>query len=70
MFTLTDNVTELCRFLNAHVLSETNTEITVLDLLDALAACDLVLEDDEKACACDAYMELIKAGSSDAGSHA
>lgn len=56
------NVTELSRFLNDHVLSDnSDEEITVLELLDALAACDLILEDDEDGRAYDAYMELFEA---------
>lgn len=44
-----------------HVLSDSEPELSALDILDALATCDLVLEDDEGAQAFLAYMELIKA---------
>ena len=62
MQSLTDRVTELCQHLNDYVLADDDAELSVLDMLDALASCDLVLADDERAEASLAYMELIKAG--------
>ena len=62
MPSLTDLVTELCQHLNDHVLADDDAELSVLDMLDSLASCDLVLEEDGEARSFLAYMELIKAG--------
>ena len=62
MQTLTDRVTELCQHLNDYVLADDDAELNVIDMLDALASCDMTLADDDSAQASLAYMELIKAG--------
>lgn len=58
---LTDYVTELCQYLNEYVLSDGDAKLSALDMLDALASCGLVLEDDEEARSSLAYIGLIKA---------
>ena len=52
------HTSELCRYLNDHVLDE---ELTELDLLDALAACDLVLVEDQAGESAIGFYQHLKA---------